>query len=138
MSLATKPGRPRGVGVTTRKPVSIAMESTNVGDPNEQTKPDNGQYADLSPVVQALENFQVEGASLADKRLLWAGVKLMTSRLGSEVEVQLSQKFPRLFAEFDRLEAEQRAQPVAPVQPLPEPVPVEAPSIIFRGPGPAD
>ena len=114
------------------------MESTNVGDPDEQAKPDNGQYADLAPVVQALENFQVEGASLADKRLLWSGVKLLTSRLGSEVEVQLSQKFPKLFAEFDRLEAEQRAQPVAPVQPLPPPVPVEAPSIIFRGPGPAD
>jgi hypothetical protein len=116
------------------------MGSTNVGDPDEQARPDYGQYADLAPVIESFRraNSRLDAATRIEMVLNLAATRLLESYAGPEAVQFLRGKFPALFEELDRLDAELAQQPATPAPPLPAPVPVEAPSIIFRGPGPAD
>ena len=59
-------------------------------------------------------------------------VKLLRSRAGEWAVLELRKRFPVLLEELDRLDEDLQKNPLAPAPPQPDPVPVEAPSIIFH------
>ena len=89
----------------------------------------------LEPVIQSFEGINriIGTASRADKSLTLVAVKLLRSRAGEWAVQELRDRFPALLEELDRLDEDLQKNPLTPAPPLPDPVPVEAPSIIFHG-----
>lgn len=89
----------------------------------------------LGPVIQSFEgsNRIIGTASRADKALTLVAVKLLRSRVGEWAVQELRERFPDLLEELGRLDEDLQKHPLTPAPPLPEPVPAEAPSIIFHG-----
>ena len=89
----------------------------------------------LEPVIQSFEGINriIGTASRADKSLTLVAVKLLRSRAGEWAVQELRDRFPALLEELDRLDEDLQKNPLTPAPPLPDPAPVEAPSIIFHG-----
>jgi len=89
----------------------------------------------LGPVIQSFEeiNRTYGTLSTASRALVVVSVNLLRSRAGEWAVQELRERFPDLLEELDRLDEELQKNPLTPAAPLPESVPVEAPSIIFHG-----
>ena len=99
-------------------------------EPPEPLTPGN-----LGPIIQSFEEINRihKTSSRAEKALAVVSVKLLRSRAGEWAIQELRDRFPDLLEELDRLDEDLQKNPLAPTPPLPEPVPVDAPSIIFHG-----
>jgi hypothetical protein len=89
----------------------------------------------LGTIIQGFKGINriIETASRADKALTLVKVKLLRSRAGEWAVQELRERFPDLLEELDRLDEDLQKNPLKPALPLPDAVPVETPSIIFRG-----
>ncbi len=96
--------------------------------------PGQGAPPDLTPVIQSFARLgTMEDSSRAGKALVLAGVRLLRLWHGEGPIQELRERFPPLFVELDKLDNELARGPQDPTPPLPPPIPVEAPSVIFRG-----
>ena len=91
----------------------------------------------LGPIIRDFEgiNRTYGTFSRASKALVLATVNLLRSRAGEWAVQELRDRFPDLLEKLDRLDEDLQRNPLTPAPPLPDPVPVEAPSIIFHGRG---
>jgi len=99
-------------------------------EPPEPLTPGN-----LGRIIQSFEesNRIYETSFRAEKALALVSVKLLRSRAGEWAVQELRERFPDLLEALDQLDEDLQKNSLKPALPLPDAVPVEAPSIIFRG-----
>jgi hypothetical protein len=112
------------------------MSLSNTPDRGEKPESARDRYPHLAEVIDSFGKLDRKLAKMAevDLRLTLAGTRLLARYDGPQAVQMLREEYPDLFVELDRLDKEYPLGPIEPARPLPASVPVEAPSIIFRGP----